>query len=42
MGDKYLAEDLICSGCQLCGSPLNSELGYGEDQVCFQQFLDQL
>lgn len=31
MGDKYLTEDLICSGCQLCGSPLNSELGYGED-----------
>ncbi|XP_028099760.1 uncharacterized protein LOC114299258 isoform X1 [Camellia sinensis] len=26
-GENNLTEDLICSGCQLCGSPLNSELG---------------
>lgn len=23
-----LVEDLICTGCQLCGAPLNSEFGY--------------
>ncbi|KAA8546382.1 hypothetical protein F0562_002879 [Nyssa sinensis] len=27
MGDNNLAEDLICTGCQLCGSPLDSESG---------------
>ncbi|XP_052201056.1 uncharacterized protein LOC127807349 isoform X2 [Diospyros lotus] len=27
MGDKDLAEDFICTGCQLCGSPLTSESG---------------
>lgn len=32
-GENNLTEDLICSGCQLCGSPLNSELGHGEDSV---------
>ncbi|KAI8531297.1 hypothetical protein RHMOL_Rhmol11G0125400 [Rhododendron molle] len=32
MGDKYLTEDLICSGCQLCGTPLNSELGSTSDE----------
>lgn len=28
-GDDSLAEDLICTGCQLCGSPLNLEYRYG-------------
>ncbi|KAL8110216.1 uncharacterized protein LOC141670915 [Apium graveolens] len=28
MGDSYLADDLICSGCQHCGAPLSSELGF--------------
>ncbi|KAK1371057.1 Nucleic acid-binding [Heracleum sosnowskyi] len=28
MGDNYLADDLICSGCQHCGAPLSSELGF--------------
>uniref|UniRef100_A0A5B6YH09 Uncharacterized protein n=1 Tax=Davidia involucrata TaxID=16924 RepID=A0A5B6YH09_DAVIN len=27
MGDNNLVEDLICTGCQLCGSPLDSEFG---------------
>ncbi|CAI0449143.1 unnamed protein product [Linum tenue] len=27
--DDDLAEDFICVGCQLCGSPLNMEDGYG-------------
>ncbi|KAJ9560433.1 hypothetical protein OSB04_005593 [Centaurea solstitialis] len=25
---KNLAEDLLCTGCELCGAPLNSEIGY--------------
>ncbi|KAK1405017.1 Nucleic acid-binding [Heracleum sosnowskyi] len=28
MGDSCLADDLICSGCQHCGDPLSSELGF--------------
>ncbi|XP_063941749.1 uncharacterized protein LOC108203509 isoform X1 [Daucus carota subsp. sativus] len=28
MGDRCLADDLICSGCQHCGAPLSSELGF--------------
>ncbi|XAR62600.1 hypothetical protein NMG60_11017425 [Bertholletia excelsa] len=32
MGDIKLAEDLICTGCQLCGSLLNSESGSAFDQ----------
>lgn len=28
MGDSYLADDLICSGCQHCGARLSSELGF--------------
>lgn len=28
MGDSYLTDDLICSGCQHCGAPLSSEIGY--------------
>ena len=24
---ENLAEDLICTGCRLCGAPLNSEFG---------------
>ena len=27
--DNSLVEDLICTGCQLCGSPLDLEYGYG-------------
>ncbi|KAM7507707.1 hypothetical protein LguiA_018160 [Lonicera macranthoides] len=27
VGDNNLANDLICTGCQLCGATLNSELG---------------
>ena len=30
MGDNNLVEDLICNGCQLCGSPLNNESGYAK------------
>lgn len=29
-GDIDIAEDFICNGCQHCGVPLNSELGYEE------------
>ncbi|XP_057486690.1 uncharacterized protein LOC130772819 [Actinidia eriantha] len=32
MGDNNLVEDLICNGCQLCGSPLNNESGSTFDQ----------
>lgn len=32
IGDIYLADDLICSGCQYCGVPLNSELGFNINQ----------
>jgi hypothetical protein len=28
--DNSLAEDFICIGCHLCGSPLVSENGYGK------------
>lgn len=28
-GDNHLAEDFICTGCQLCGSPLDSDYKYG-------------
>lgn len=27
-GDSNLTADLICNGCQLCGSPLDTETGY--------------
>ena len=27
--DKNLVEDLLCTGCQLCGSPLDSEYEFG-------------
>lgn len=30
MENNDLVEDLICTGCQLCGSPLDLECGYGK------------
>ncbi|KAK2999236.1 hypothetical protein RJ639_024256 [Escallonia herrerae] len=31
-GDNDLAEDIICTGCQLCGAPLNSGLRFSSKQ----------
>lgn len=31
-GDEKLADDLICNGCQLCGSPLHSQSGLATEQ----------
>ena len=33
--DNNLAADLICNGCQLCGSPLDMESGYGISHFLF-------
>lgn len=32
LGEKYLVDDLISTGCQLCGTPLNTEHGSSSDQ----------
>ena len=38
--DNSLAEDFICIGCQLCGSPLVSENRYGKLKLsCCNYFL---
>lgn len=37
-GDDNLADDLISTGCQLCGTMLSSEIGWGEGSdsiLCF-------
>ena len=33
--DENLAADLICNGCQLCGSPLDTESGYERSYFLF-------
>lgn len=38
LGEKFLVDDLISIGCQLCGTPLNTELEYVKGCVLWFSF----
>lgn len=35
LGESSLVDDLITTGCQLCGTPDNGRLGYGKGLIMF-------
>lgn len=39
LGQNSLVEDLITTGCQLCGTPVNGTLGYVEGLIVFSSHL---
>lgn len=39
LGQNSLVDDLITTGCQLCGTPVNGRLGYGQGLIIFGFFI---